>query len=87
MINGMVYGLRLQPQEIKARQRQGKGKAKARQDKTRQDKTREVRLHRDWSSAPILVQPTNIKRTQYTKCRFTEPPEDEQVMLETCRGP
>jgi hypothetical protein len=29
-------------------------------------------------STPILVQPTDV---------CTEPPEDEQVMLETCRGP
>jgi hypothetical protein len=35
---------------------------------------------------PILVLPTDITRTQYTKCRVT-PPEDEQVMLKTCRGP
>jgi hypothetical protein len=34
---------------------------------------------------PILVQPTDITRTQYTKCRFEAPPEDEQEMLETCR--
>jgi hypothetical protein len=33
-----------------------------------------------------MVQPTDITRTQYTKCIFKEPPEDEQVMLETCRG-
>jgi hypothetical protein len=32
-----------------------------------------------------LVQPTDIKRTQYTKCRLFRPPEDEQVMLETCK--
>jgi hypothetical protein len=28
-----------------------------------------------------------VHRTQYTKCRCVAPPEDEQVMLETCRGP
>jgi hypothetical protein len=34
-----------------------------------------------------LVQPTDMHaRTQYTKCRLA-PPKDEQVMLETCRGP
>jgi hypothetical protein len=26
-------------------------------------------LHKEWSGAPILVQPTDIIRTQYTKCR------------------
>jgi hypothetical protein len=39
------------------------------------------------SSTPILVQPTVITRMQYTKCRCATPPEDEQVMLETCKGP
>jgi hypothetical protein len=34
-----------------------------------------------------LAQPTGITRTQYTKCHLAAPPEDEQVMLETCRGP
>jgi hypothetical protein len=34
-----------------------------------------------------LVQPTDITRTQYTKCRCVAPPEDEHVMLETYRGP
>src|SRR5215475_5826716 len=34
-----------------------------------------------------LVQPTDITRTQYTKCRCVTPPEDEKVMIETCRGP
>jgi hypothetical protein len=33
-----------------------------------------------------LVQPTDITRAQYTKCRLWAPPEDEQVMLETYRG-
>jgi hypothetical protein len=32
-----------------------------------------------------LPQQTDI-RTQYTKCLCLAPPEDEQVMLETCRG-
>jgi hypothetical protein len=36
-------------------------------------------LHQDWSG--ILVQPTDITRTQYTKCRLCSDPEDEQVML------
>jgi hypothetical protein len=44
---------------------------------------------------PVLVQPTDVTRTQYTKCRLCssswgwarKPPEDEQIMLETCRGP
>jgi hypothetical protein len=36
---------------------------------------------------PILVQPTDITRTQYTKCRLFIASEEEQVMLETCRGP
>jgi hypothetical protein len=35
----------------------------------------------------ILVQPTDITRTQYIKCHFAAHPEDEQVMLEICRGP
>jgi hypothetical protein len=40
------------------------------------------------SSTSILVQPTDITRTQYTKCRlFLAPPEDEQIMLETCKDP
>jgi hypothetical protein len=34
-----------------------------------------------------LVQPTDITCMQYTKCRFLVHSEDEQVMLETCRGP
>jgi hypothetical protein len=41
-----------------------------------------------WNFNPsILVQPTVTTRTQYTKCRLWSPPEDKQVMLETCRGP
>jgi hypothetical protein len=39
----------------------------------------------DTSSTPILVQPTDITRTYYTKCRLCSVPEDEQVMFETCR--
>jgi hypothetical protein len=38
-------------------------------------------------STLILVQLTDILRTQYTKCCFVSPPEDEQVMLETFTGP
>jgi hypothetical protein len=34
-----------------------------------------------------MAQPTDIIHTQYTKCRLWTPPEDDQVMLETCRGP
>jgi hypothetical protein len=34
-----------------------------------------------------LVQPADITRMQYTKCRLCRTPEDEQVMLETCRCP
>jgi hypothetical protein len=44
-------------------------------------------LHQDWSetgSTAILVQPTDIKRTQYTVC--VAPPEDEQVIPEIWRG-
>jgi hypothetical protein len=33
-----------------------------------------------------VPQPTDIISTEYTKCFFEAPPEDEQVMLETCRG-
>jgi hypothetical protein len=32
------------------------------------------------------LQPTDIIRTKYTKCFCVATPEDEQVMLETCRG-
>jgi hypothetical protein len=35
----------------------------------------------------ILAQPTDITRKKYTKCRCVAPPEDEQVILEICRGP
>jgi hypothetical protein len=34
-----------------------------------------------------VEQSANIPRPQYTKCRLCTPPEDEQVMLEICRGP
>jgi hypothetical protein len=34
-----------------------------------------------------VPQSTAIISTQYTKCFSAAPPEDEQVMLETCRGP
>jgi hypothetical protein len=34
-----------------------------------------------------MPQPTDIIRTQYTKAVCAGPPEDKQVMLETCRGP
>jgi hypothetical protein len=27
-------------------------------------------VHQDWSGTPILVQPTDITCTQYTKCRL-----------------
>jgi hypothetical protein len=37
-------------------------------------------------AAPILVHPTDIKRTEYTKFCYASPPEDEQVMLETRTG-
>jgi hypothetical protein len=33
---------------------------------------------------PILVQPADITRTQFTKCCLAAVPEDEQVVLETC---
>jgi hypothetical protein len=39
------------------------------------------------AEASILVQPTDIRRTQYRKCHCVVPPEDEQVMLKTCSGP
>jgi hypothetical protein len=32
----------------------------------------------------MLAQPTDITRKQFTKCFCLAPPEDEQVMLETC---
>jgi hypothetical protein len=43
-------------------------------------------LHQDWSSTPILVQPTVITRN-IPSAVCEAPPEDEQVMLETYRGP
>jgi hypothetical protein len=46
-----------------------------------------VRVMSVGCTTPMLVQPTAITRTQYTKSRFVAPPEDEQVILETCRGP
>jgi hypothetical protein len=33
-----------------------------------------------------MPQPTDIIHTHYTECRLWLPPEDEQVLLETCRG-
>jgi hypothetical protein len=39
------------------------------------------------SETAIVAQSTDIIRTQYTRCRLWAPPEDEQVMLETCKGP
>jgi hypothetical protein len=45
-------------------------------------------LHHDCSSTAILVQPTDITRVPYTKCRFfAAPPKDVQVTLQTYRGP
>jgi hypothetical protein len=38
------------------------------------------------SFTATVPQLTDI-RTQYPKCRLCRPPEDEQVMLETCKGP
>jgi hypothetical protein len=46
-----------------------------------------TRIGVEFRSTSILVQPTDITRMQYTKFRLCNPPEDEQVMLETCRGP
>jgi hypothetical protein len=43
-------------------------------------------LHQEWSSTPTLVQPTDITRN-IPSAVFRAPPEDDQVMLETCRGP
>jgi hypothetical protein len=40
-----------------------------------------VDCYQDWSGT------TDIIHTKYTKCRLCRPPEDEQVMLEICRGP
>jgi hypothetical protein len=39
------------------------------------------------SSTQILVQLTDIARTNILSAVCEAPPEDEQVMLETCRGP
>jgi hypothetical protein len=39
-----------------------------------------------WSGTPVLVQPTDITLTQLPSAVCAAPPEDEQVMLETCRG-
>jgi hypothetical protein len=38
------------------------------------------------TSTPVQLQPTDITRTQYTRCSFAGPPEDEQVMLKTYRA-
>jgi hypothetical protein len=38
-------------------------------------------------AATGLVQPTDITRTQYTKCLLCSASREEQEMLETCRGP
>jgi hypothetical protein len=38
-------------------------------------------LHQDWS-----VQPSDITRSNIPSAVYAVPPEDEQVMLETCRG-
>jgi hypothetical protein len=48
-----------------------------------------VGCYQDWNGTPLQswYQPTDITRTQYTKCRVVAPPEDEQVTLETCRDP
>jgi hypothetical protein len=32
-------------------------------------------------AAPILVQPTDVTRTQYTNAAFVGPPEDQQVQI------
>jgi hypothetical protein len=42
-----------------------------------------------WHGCSVIAnvpQPADIIRTQYTKCRLCAPPEDEQVMVETCTG-
>jgi hypothetical protein len=39
------------------------------------------------SSTPILVQPTDITARSVTSAACLALSEDEQVMLETCRGP
>jgi hypothetical protein len=39
------------------------------------------------SSTPNLVQPTDITHTQCTKCHCATPPENEQLTIETYRGP
>jgi hypothetical protein len=41
-----------------------------------------VGCYQDWSGTPILVDARNIPSYVYVA-----PPEDEQVMIETCRGP
>jgi hypothetical protein len=39
------------------------------------------------SDSATVPPPTDIIHTQYTNRCLCRPPEDEQVMLETCRGP
>jgi hypothetical protein len=39
------------------------------------------------NSTPILVQPTDIHACNIPSALCAVPPEDEQVMLKTCRGP
>jgi hypothetical protein len=39
------------------------------------------------STTSSVVQSIDITRKKYTKFRWEAPPEDEQVMVETCRGP
>jgi hypothetical protein len=40
----------------------------------------------EWNT-PILVQPTDTNARNIPRAVCEAPPEDEQVMLETCRGP
>jgi hypothetical protein len=44
-----------------------------------------TRIRVELRPTPSLVQPTDITRKQYNKVVCVAPPEDEQVMLETCR--
>jgi hypothetical protein len=41
----------------------------------------------DSHETAIMSQSTDIILTQYAKCCCGAPPEDEQAMFETCRGP
>jgi hypothetical protein len=46
-----------------------------------------MKIEVELRSTSILVPPIDTARTQYIKCHCVAPPEDDQVMLDTRRGP